>query len=52
MSDPDCCPRCGTFWFAHDEQRCADEVFRENDRLRERVAELERELARCEETPR
>ena len=29
-----------------------NEVFRENDRLRERVAELERELARCEETPR
>ena len=42
MSDPDCCPRCGTFWSAHDEQRCADEVFAENDRLRERIDGLER----------
>lgn len=37
MSDPDCCPRCGTFWSYHDETACANQVHAENETLREAV---------------
>ena len=33
MSDPDCCPLCGTFWKYHSEQLCAEAVNSESERI-------------------